>query len=82
MTHVQRNAELAVREMLVKLSESHGLDQICTIHAQDYMDDGSKINLHLTINREEQTAHFDFSGLININKKSTRKRKPLSAAVC
>lgn len=48
--------------MLCKVSEEHGLKPIDTVTAIDYMDDGSKIVLNLTINREDGTAIFDFEG--------------------
>ena len=47
--------------MLFDLSLSQNLPPICTIHSSDSMDDGSPINLALTINRDTLTAKFDFS---------------------
>lgn len=60
--HIQTNAEQAVRQMLRELSLSQGLEPVATIDAEDLMDDGSRIQLQLTINRSEGSAKFDFSG--------------------
>ncbi|XP_068635007.1 5-oxoprolinase 1 [Aristolochia californica] len=66
MTHVQSNAEEAVREMLKFMGqllhmkeEKHG---IVTIEEEDFMDDGSSICLKLSIDSEKGEATFDFSG--------------------
>lgn len=48
---VQNHAELAVRDMLVRLSLSHNLPPVGVLHAVDYMDEGSKIELKITIDR-------------------------------
>ena len=62
MVFIQRNAESSVRQMLRELSLSRGLDSIATVFTEDLMDDGSTIRLALTINREDGTAKFDFTG--------------------
>jgi len=68
MHHIQTNAEEAVRKMLKKLSESKGSAepevpvQRYTVEAKDFLDDGSEIVLHLTIDSGEGSAIFDFSG--------------------
>ncbi|EGG24637.1 hypothetical protein DFA_02881 [Cavenderia fasciculata] len=62
MKHVQKNAELAVRDMLTEISVSRGMASKDTLVAEDYMDDGSPIRLALTIDRAERTAIFDFTG--------------------
>jgi len=62
MHHVQNSAEQAVRDMLKEISLKYDLKPIDTLHATDYMDDGSPITLALTINRENGSATFDFSG--------------------
>ena len=62
MNHVQVQAEEAVRQMLVSISQKRNLKEIDTITAEDYMDDGSKICLRLKIDRKERTAEFDFEG--------------------
>ncbi|KAF8395101.1 hypothetical protein HHK36_019042 [Tetracentron sinense] len=69
MTHVQTNAEEAVREMLKSVSTrvagrsaNFGEKDLVIIEEEDYMDDGSAINLKLTINTEKGEAIFDFAG--------------------
>lgn len=48
---VQNQAEVAVRDMLVDISLQHQLKEIDSIYAEDFMDEGSKICLTLTIDR-------------------------------
>ena len=48
--------------MLRELSLKHNLKEIDTVYSSDYMDDGSLINLSLTIDRAKGTAYFDFTG--------------------
>jgi 5-oxoprolinase (ATP-hydrolysing) len=72
MSHVQDNAELAVRDMLRATAESVARDaerlgasvrgDTVTLRAVDKMDDGSEICLTLTLNKSEGTADFDFTG--------------------
>ena len=62
MKHIQDNAEEAVRNMLCELSLEHGLQEVDSVRAVDYMDDGSRIVLVLTIDRRNRTATFDFEG--------------------
>eukprot|EP01133_Synstelium_polycarpum_P002086 gene2086-2374_t len=62
MYHVQNNAELAVKEMLVEISQQHGLNDVDTLVSTDFMDDGTEIRLALTIDRINKTAVFDFAG--------------------
>ena len=62
MKHIQDNAEVAVREMLTDLSTRLGLREVDTLHASDFMDDGSRIQLALTIDRRDGSATFDFDG--------------------
>jgi len=62
MHHIQNNAEEAVRDMLKELSEREGLAEVDTVAAKDYLDDGSEIVLHLTIDRRDGSAIFDFTG--------------------
>jgi 5-oxoprolinase (ATP-hydrolysing) len=59
---VQNNAETAVRDMLVSISEQNKLKPIDSLYAEDFMDDGSRIVLKLTINRNNRSAIFDFTG--------------------
>ena len=59
---VQNNAETAVRDMLVSISEHNKLESVDSLYAEDFMDDGSRIALKLTIDRNKKTAIFDFTG--------------------
>uniref|UniRef100_A0A4W3H397 Hydantoinase B/oxoprolinase domain-containing protein n=1 Tax=Callorhinchus milii TaxID=7868 RepID=A0A4W3H397_CALMI len=63
MAHIQNNAELAVKEMLKTFARTHR-ERMGTLRvgAEDYMDDGTPIKLQVTINEEEGTAVFDFTG--------------------
>ena len=54
-----RNAEQAVRNMLLEAAEQAGSTELSAI---DYLDDGSPICLKITINKEEGSAIFDFEG--------------------
>lgn len=62
MGHIQRNAEVAVREMLksigtrIKMRRQKETD----IDAIDYLDDGSPIKLHVDLDIEKGEAVFDF----------------------
>ncbi|XP_039132018.1 LOW QUALITY PROTEIN: 5-oxoprolinase [Dioscorea cayenensis subsp. rotundata] len=63
MTYVQTNAEEAVREMLKAVSSNLVKEKNSTvIEEEDYMDDGSRIHLKLTIDGEKGEANFDFEG--------------------
>ena len=62
MHHIQGNAEQAVRNMFQRLSLSRGLAEVDTVTARDFLDDGSPIILHLTIDRRDGSATFDFRG--------------------
>ncbi len=62
MYHVQQSAEMAVRKSLKQLADSYTNEDQAVIRAEDYMDDGSRITLCLTINRQDGSAIFDFSG--------------------
>lgn len=63
MGHIQRNAEIAVRDMLksigtkVKALRTHLGHQI---HTTDYLDDGSPIDLIVNLDIEKGEAVFDF----------------------
>ncbi|KAJ1704338.1 hypothetical protein LUZ63_004117 [Rhynchospora breviuscula] len=63
MVHVQRNAEEAVREMLKSVASTvlHETGSL-EIQEQDHMDDGSVIQLKLTLDLEKGEAGFDFTG--------------------
>lgn len=63
MSHIQKSAEYAVRDLLkdvgARVYEKTGA---YSLHAIDYMDDGSPIELTVDINPEDGTALFDFGG--------------------
>jgi 5-oxoprolinase (ATP-hydrolysing) len=58
MNFIQKNAELAVRNMLKDFASKHGTKA----SAIDWMDDGSPINLSIDIDPETGSAVFDFTG--------------------
>ncbi|KAK4776422.1 hypothetical protein SAY86_005110 [Trapa natans] len=64
MKHVQSNAEQAVREMLRSVAASRVTPEkkLVTVEEEDYMDDGSRIKLALTIDPVKGEAVFDFEG--------------------
>ena len=59
MYAIQATAETAVRNLLKSLHERFGGQPL---EAIDYMDDGTPIQLKVTINGEDGSAVFDFSG--------------------
>jgi 5-oxoprolinase (ATP-hydrolysing) len=59
MHFIQANAESAVREMLKGLASRIGSTQLSSV---DFMDDGTKIELKITIDEETGSAAFDFLG--------------------
>ncbi|KAJ8387190.1 hypothetical protein AAFF_G00160020 [Aldrovandia affinis] len=63
MGYIQSNAELAVRDMLKDFAQRWRQERgSLEAEAEDQMDDGTLIKLHVQINEEEGTAVFDFSG--------------------
>ncbi|CAM9540519.1 unnamed protein product [Chrysoparadoxa australica] len=62
MGHIQETAEMAVRDMLVSFSEAQGLKEVDSVTACDFLDDGTPINLRVTIDRGSRSAVFDFDG--------------------
>ncbi len=62
MLYVQETAEDAVRTSLCEVSRTQELAEKDTIRATEYLDDGSPINLTLTIDRSNGSAIFDFTG--------------------
>lgn len=58
MEEIQGAAESAVRDMLRTIAQRSGT----VLNAVDYMDDGTKIALKVTINEETGSAIFDFEG--------------------
>ena len=59
MTHIRENAELSVRNLLRRVA---AIQNATELHAIDYMDDGSPIELHITIDPQTGSAVFDFDG--------------------
>jgi hypothetical protein len=57
--HIRNTAESVVRSLLRIAAERFGKS---TLHAIDYMDDGSPIELTITIDRETGSAVFAFEG--------------------
>ncbi|MDH3330656.1 MAG: hydantoinase B/oxoprolinase family protein, partial [Desulfobulbaceae bacterium] len=63
MNHIQNNAETAVRMMLKKLAgDMHSSGDRQSFAAEDMLDNGSRIRLKLTIEKESGSATFDFTG--------------------
>lgn len=61
MDHIQKNAELAVRDMLRNIGTTNLLAcGLQTLQSVDYLDDGSTIKLSIQINVESGEAVFDF----------------------
>jgi 5-oxoprolinase (ATP-hydrolysing) len=58
MRFIQANAEGSVRRMLKEFAAKHGKEA----HAVDFMDDGSRIELTITIDPLTGSAVFDFEG--------------------
>ena len=58
MFHIRNNAEDAVRNLLRGVAAKMGT----RLHAIDYMDDGTPIELTITIDPEAGSAVFDFEG--------------------
>ena len=59
MTHIRENAELSVRNLLRRVA---AIQNATELHAIDYMDDGSPIELHITIDPQTGSAVFEFDG--------------------
>jgi N-methylhydantoinase B/oxoprolinase/acetone carboxylase alpha subunit len=55
---IRDNAEYAIRNLLREVAKTRGNE----LHAKDHLDDGSPIELHVSINEEEGSAIFDFEG--------------------
>jgi len=61
MNHIQKNAELAVKNMLKDIGHVNLLTcDFKTLQSTDYLDDGSTINLSVQINVKNGEAIFDF----------------------
>jgi len=48
--------------MLSKFSLAQGLPVVGSVSAEDFMDDGTRIALKITIDRKSGSAVFDFTG--------------------
>jgi len=57
MHHVQNNAEMTVRCMLMKLAKTNN-----KLFAEDFMDDGTLIKLAIDIDEKTGNSTFDFTG--------------------
>ncbi|RLN20764.1 hypothetical protein BBJ28_00012718 [Nothophytophthora sp. Chile5] len=62
MEFIQQAAELAVRSMLHEFSLQRQLAEVGVVQAEDFMDDGTKIALQISIDRRSDSAIFDFNG--------------------
>ncbi|CAI5715102.1 unnamed protein product [Hyaloperonospora brassicae] len=62
MNYIQQAAEIAVRNMLHEFSLQKKLPEVGVVYAEDFMDDGTKIALTISIDRRSNSAVFDFSG--------------------
>jgi 5-oxoprolinase (ATP-hydrolysing) len=64
MKFIQEAAEDSVRDMLDSFGKQIGIDEgkNGTVYSDDFMDDGSKICLNITIDRKDRSAIFDFAG--------------------
>ncbi|KAH8275373.1 hypothetical protein KR026_005998 [Drosophila bipectinata] len=63
MSHIQKNAELAVRDMLRQIGrDTQERTGSTVLQAQEFMDDGSPITLKVTIDTEQGSAICDFTG--------------------
>ncbi|XP_005089828.1 5-oxoprolinase [Aplysia californica] len=63
MKYIQENAEVAVKDMLREIaSKTKATTGKTELYAEDFMDEGTKICLRITIDEVEGTAVFDFSG--------------------
>ncbi len=64
MSHIQANAEHAVRTMLTRFSEEQGLAEVGTVEAEDCMDDGTPIKLAVRLEIEagatQEFSHESF----------------------
>lgn len=63
MGYIQKNASECVRDMLKEIaSDTRRRTGSTVLHARELMDDGSPIELTVTINENSGTAVFDFTG--------------------
>ncbi|PWN19294.1 Hydantoinase B/oxoprolinase [Microstroma glucosiphilum] len=59
MMYIRSNAELSVRNLLKEVAKRQ---ETTYLYAKDYMDDGSPIELKITIDEKDGSAFFDFEG--------------------
>ncbi|CAH0518836.1 unnamed protein product [Peronospora belbahrii] len=62
MNYIQHAAEIAVRNMLHEFSLQKELPEVGVVCAEDFMDDGTRIALKISIDRRSDSAVFDFNG--------------------
>ncbi|XP_045455884.1 5-oxoprolinase [Melitaea cinxia] len=63
MTHIQKNAELAVRDMLKEIARNAiAMTGSAVLKAKDYMDNGTPIVLTVTLDKDHGSAVCDFTG--------------------
>lgn len=63
MKYIQQNAEVAVREMLTEIAhKTKERTGRSVLQALDHMDDGTPINLTVSIDEDKGNAVFDFTG--------------------
>lgn len=63
MTHIQENAEVAVRDMLAMIGNKVKVKTGSSVlYAEEFMDDGTVIKLKVSINIDQGSALFDFTG--------------------
>ncbi|CAG9792777.1 unnamed protein product [Diatraea saccharalis] len=63
MTHIQKNAEIAVRDMLKEIAKNALAKTGSTVlKATEYMDNGTPIVLTVTLDEKEGSALCDFTG--------------------
>mmetsp|Transcript_2221 Transcript_2221/g.8814 ORF Transcript_2221/g.8814 Transcript_2221/m.8814 type:complete len:118 (+) Transcript_2221:3146-3499(+) len=62
MKEIQNTAAVSVQDMLRRISIERGLKPKDSVYAEDFMDNGLRIKLKLTIDRDLGTAEFDFAG--------------------
>lgn len=69
MNHIQRNAEVAVQDMLKSIGKRiKQRTSKTSAHAVDYLDDGSVIKLHVDFDVESGKAVFDFRYVLKVLK--------------
>jgi 5-oxoprolinase (ATP-hydrolysing) len=61
MKYIQNNAEVAVRQMLKEIGNNLGKN---VLEAEDFLDDGTRIHLKVTIDSTQGNAVFDFRYVI------------------